>query len=335
MAPGMPPLHVARALGLAAGLSLAAVGRPAAAAEPPAEVFTGAYAYAFSDIDLQSGTFRFDGYLWFRWRCEQIGDGIFDFVMINGVIDDIDEAPVIKANGWCRQSRRIRATMRANYQLQDYPFDRQTLSIRVEHRWFGTDKMRFVPDEGAVPAGSSALEAFLSRDLDIHQWQVLDVSQTAEAYHYETDFGSIEKGTWDGLSSRYTFSVQIARPFFPYLLKVVLPLMIIVGMAFLAFAIRPGRFDSKVSLLVTALLSTVALHLTQASALPEVGYLVRADIFFLISYAALGACLLLVTIEHRQSESAEVGATLPRAFLWARIAVIAGFVAAVVLVLLS
>lgn len=82
-----------------------------------------------------------------------------------------------------------------------------------------------------------------------------------------------------------------------------MPLLIIVGMAFLAFAIRPSRVDSKISVLVTALLSTVALHLTQASALLEVGYLVRADIFSLISYATLGACLLLITMEHRRAEA--------------------------------
>lgn len=322
-------------LGVALGLALAAAPARAAAepvAEAPADVYAGAYAYAFSDLDFQAGTFSFDGYLWFRWRCDAIGDGAFDFVLVNGAIDDIDDAPVVKADGWCRQSRRLRATVRTNFGLRDYPFDRQTLAIRLEHRWLGPARMRFVPDDGAIPAAKGPREAFLSRDLDIQQWRVLDVSHRADIYTYETDFGSIEKGTWDGQSSRYTFSVTIARPFFPYLLKVVMPLLIIVGMAFLAFAIRPGRFDSKVSLLVTALLSTVALHLTQASALPEVGYLVRADMFFLVSYAALGASLLLVTVEHRRSEPAPDGEPLSRAIFWARFAVIAGFCAAVVLV---
>lgn len=327
----MPRTLALTALGLAAGLGLAA---PARAADV-ADVFTGVYAYAFSDIDLQAGTFHFDGYLWFRWRCDLLGADAFDFTLINGTVDDIDDARVVQSGGWCRQSRRIRATMRTNYELHDYPFDRQTLAIRLEHRWFGTDRMRFVPDDGAIPAGSSAREAFLSRELDIVQWHVLDVAHAAAPYHYETDFGSIEKGTWDGLSSRYGFAVHIARPFFPYLLKVVMPLLIIVGMAFLAFAIRPSRVDSKISLLVTALLSTVALHLTQASALPEVGYLVRADIFFLISYATLGACLLLVTVEHRRSEGIEPAEATPRGFLWARAAVIAGFVTAVALVVLT
>lgn len=101
-----------------------------------------------------------------------------------------------------------------HYELHDYPFDRQTLDIRLEHRWFGTDKMRFVPDDGTIPEGSSARDAFFSRDLDMVQWYVLSVDHAAEPYRYETDFGSIEKGLWDGLSSRYAFRVHIARPFF-------------------------------------------------------------------------------------------------------------------------
>ncbi|MBL9103501.1 MAG: hypothetical protein JNL82_21320 [Myxococcales bacterium] len=323
----MRPLHVVPALAL--------VVLPAVAAAEPADVFTGAYAYAFSDIDLQAGTFHFDGYIWFRWRCDLLGEADFDFVLVNGAVDSVDAAPVNKSAGWCRQSRRLRATMRAGYELHDYPFDQQLLTLRLEHRWYGTDRMRFVPDDGAIPAGAGPREAFLPRDVDINQWHILDVAHHAEPYHYETDFGSIEKGVWDGLSSRYTFAVRISRPFFPYILKVVMPLMIIVGMAFLAFAIRPGRFDSKVSLLVTALLSTVALHLTQASALPEVGYLVRADVFFLISYAALGASLLIVTVEHRRSEPVEPDAPVRRAFIYARTAVIAAFFLSVALVVLT
>lgn len=327
-------MPVPRFAPLATALATALVAAPAAA-EVSAQVYTGAYAYAFSDLDVQAGTFRFDGYLWFRWRCDLLGDQNFDFVLINGAIDELDETPVIKGEGWCRQSHRVRATIRSNFDLHDYPFDRQRLAIRVEHRWYGPARMRFVPDDGAIPDGSDAKTAFLSRDLDIQQWQVLGVAHRADIYTYETDFGSIEKGQWDGQSSRYTFEVTIARPFFPYLLKVVLPLLIVVGMAFLAFAIRPARFDSKVSLLVTALLSTVALHLTQASALPEVGYLVRADMFFLVSYAALGASLLLVTLEHRRSETVEPGAPVARAVVWARAAVIAGFCAAITLIALT
>ncbi|HEY8375098.1 MAG TPA: hypothetical protein VIK91_01360 [Nannocystis sp.] len=324
------PLSRLAPLGIALTLALAAAP---AAADGAAQVYTGVYAYAFSDLDIQAGTFRFDGYLWFRWRCDLLGDDTFQFVLINGAVDDIDETPVIKGDGWCRQSHRLRATIRSNFDLHDYPFDRQRLPLRIEHRWYGPARMRFVPDDGAIPEGSDARTAFLSRDLDIGQWRVLDVTHRADIYTYETDFGSIEKGKWDGQSSRYTFEVTIARPFFPYLLKVVLPLLIIVGMAFLAFAIRPARFDSKVSLLVTALLSSVALHLTQASALPEVGYLVRADMFFLVSYAALGASLLLVTLEHRRTEPAgETAEPIARAVVWARAAVILGFCVAIALI---
>ncbi|MEZ4448655.1 MAG: hypothetical protein R3B09_04180 [Nannocystaceae bacterium] len=320
-----------RRAALALTLGLVALGPASPAAAAPTEVHTGVYAYALSGLDFQAGTFRFDGYLWFRWRCAELDAGGLDFALINGEVDDLDDAPVTEADGRCRQSRRLRATMRADFRLRDYPFDAQVLPIVVEHRRYGADRLVFVADDGAIPPGKSAREAFLARDLDVHQWQVLEVRHGVADHAYETDFGSIERGAWDGASSRYRFEVTIARPFFPYLLKVVLPLLIIVGMAFLSFAIRPQRFDSKVSLLVTALLSTVALHLTQSSALPEVGYLVRADIFFLISYAALGASLVLVTLEHRRSEADEIDGP-SRALPWARAAVIGGFVLAIVVV---
>lgn len=324
-------MSVPRRALLALSLALAALSIPSSAAAAATKVHTGVYAYSLSDLDFQAGTYRFDGYLWFRWRCDELGDESFDFALINGEIDDIDDAPVIKAEGLCRQSRRMRATMRADFHLRDYPFDAQVLPIVLEHRRYGADRLAFAADDGAIPQGKTAREAFLARDLDVHQWEVLEVRHSANDHVYETDFGSIEKGAWDGASSRYRFEVSIARPFFPYLLKVVLPLLIIVGMAFLSFAIRPQRFDSKVSLLVTALLSTVALHLTQSSALPEVGYLVRADIFFLISYAALGASLVLVTLEHRRAEADETtGPT--RALPWARAAVIGGFILAIIIV---
>lgn len=49
----------------------------------------------------------------------------------------------------------------------------------------------------------------------------------------------------------------------------------------------------------TALLAVVALHLAHATGLPEIGYLVKVDLFFLHTDLTLGSSLIALVVEHR------------------------------------
>lgn len=263
----------------------------------PLRVYVGVYAYSISELDLAHGTYLLDGYVWFRWKGPHLGDAPLDFTLVNGTLEHIEDSPVIHHDGVYRQSRRITARLRANFLLHDYPFDTQHLPLELEHRWMGDEKLVFVPDDEAATSGN-LLSSFLSRDVKINDWIIENVRHSAVQKKYETDFGSIEKGVWAGTSSRYVFTVDIRRALIPYLVKFILPLIVIVLMNFTVFFISPEGFDLKGGIAITALLSCVAFHISQAGSLPEVGYLVRADKFFIVSYLLIFLTLVVVVAEN-------------------------------------
>ncbi len=267
----------------------------------PIKVLVGVYAYSISELDTVSGTFLFDGYVWFRWqgRLFQESDGPFEFAVVNGVIESIDEgARVIRKNGWNRQSRRLTVRLRSNFLLSDYPFDRQRLAMILEHRWQGSEKLVFVPDDLAA-RGADLRHAFLAEGLEIHDWRIEKVAHRSYTKQYETDFGTIDRDEWQGRSSRYEFSIDVRRTVARYAVKLLLPLLVAVSMGFIVFWIDPQHFDAKICLGILALLNCIGLHIAHAGHLPEAGYVVKADWFFLDAYVMI--CLCLVQVVYEQS----------------------------------
>ena len=65
--------------------------------------------------------------------------------------------------------------------------------------------------------------------------------------------------------------------------------------AALALVIPVAHVDAKIGLAITALLALVAMHWGVSSGLPDAGYLVMIDVFYLLAYAAVTA-ILAVTV---------------------------------------
>src|SRR5262249_49728676 len=140
---------------------------------------------------------------------------------------------------------------------------KQVLPLMLEHRWNGVDQLVFVPDDGAVPEGKKLEQSFLASNLKIGDWIIASARHRVETKQYETDFGSIQKGVWDGKSSRYLFEVQLRRRLAPYILKVLLPLLVIVAMGLSVFFMDAREFSTQCGVSITALLSCVAFQISQ------------------------------------------------------------------------
>lgn len=59
------------------------------------------------------------------------------------------------------------------------------------------------------------------------------------------------------------------------------------------FLVPQDNFDARMTLVMTALLSVLVFHLSQGETLPAVGYMVKADQHFIVSYVILFTLILL------------------------------------------
>ena len=83
--------------------------------------------------------------------------------------------------------------------------------------------------------------------------------------------------------SSYAFEFTAARNVQHYILKVILPLVLIVMMSWSVFWTDPTSSNTQFSIAVTSILTLIAYRYAVDSQLPRLPYMTRLDVFFLIS----------------------------------------------------
>src|SRR5207245_4337950 len=81
----------------------------------------------------------------------------------------------------------------------------------------------------------------------------------------------------------YVFLFTVSRIVQFYVLKVILPLVLIVMMSWAVFWIDPVTSNSQISIAVTSMLTLIAYRFAVDSQLPRLPYMTRLDAFFLTS----------------------------------------------------
>jgi len=244
------------------GRSQAVPAIPAA----PQTVHVGALVLDVGAVDVKAGTFVLDFYLYFRWK------GKFDptrFEIMNGVVDNLgppDEE--IMPDGTRHAAFRVRATVRAQMNLERYPWDEQVLPLEIEDTHLDARRMRYVADP------DSALQG----DATIPSYKITGIRTEAKTYQYASNLGdpSLRKG--ERLSySRFILEIRARHSGAAVYLKAFLPLIISVAIAFLTFFIRVDALDPRFGVGIAGIFGAVSSHILVAGNLPEHAAFTMAD----------------------------------------------------------
>lgn len=224
-----------------------------------------------NQINPISGTFNADFYLWFN----STGSPQFvNYELVNGQATSV----TVESNTTAYQEYRIRGSFVNNLNFADFPFENHTLSIQVESRNMQEGQLTFVPDiqgSGTDPS------------LVLNGWDLLASSISAAPHTY----------SGEQTFSRLAFSFTIGRPVPQTFMKDILPLILVVAIAMLSFALPPARSFERVFIGVTTLLAAVQFHVSLLSQIPAVNYLTLIDEVMLTVYGlilyGLGVTVLL------------------------------------------
>ncbi|MBL8918457.1 MAG: hypothetical protein JNJ54_06320 [Myxococcaceae bacterium] len=262
-------------------LTLALATALAAQPAEPGRVYVGVYLLDVSDLDLKAGRFKGDARVWLKWRGDDTAPPLlFD----NAELDSKEELSRENEGDWRTVQWRVQGTFRGEFPLHDFPFDSQTLALELS---LPSTAGHLVPDFAA--SGMAPVFSITGWDYE------RSFQPRVDAHTYGSDFGSIaHEGNTTSLE-RVRFTVQLSRPLAPYLLKFLLPLGVILLMAVLGLFLPISELEVRSAMGVTALLSVVAFHFSQADSLPDVSYLVIADKLFLSAYV-LCIVTLVVTV---------------------------------------
>ncbi|MEM3008214.1 MAG: hypothetical protein QXW37_07955 [Candidatus Nitrosotenuis sp.] len=240
----------------------------------PAKYEIGVYLLNVGKVDLQTGSYDLDFYMWIRSDDADFTKSKPAFEFMNGRV--ATETITVEPHYY---EIRVKGTFLKNMNFQKYPFEQLSLTIEVE----GLDDINyvvFVPD-----VDTSGIDELVN----IPGWRLVSNDSQIVEHHYP-----------DGKSySRYVFSMTIERHFLSSFLKTIFPVIIITTIAMLAFWMSPTNFAPRIGLGASTLLAAVAAHLNAANQLPPIGYLTLFDKIMIIAYALFLNNLLSMVIQMR------------------------------------
>lgn len=252
----------------------------------PAEVekvFVGEHLNQVLGIDLETGTYTVDFYLWLTWNGPIDPSTSIDFV--NSVGDPAKFAafypePIKQSDGSNYQGWHVQGTFVNILNFQEFPRDRHTLVFQIEDNTYNSSQLEYV--QTTVTQGAE----FLAMP---EGWQLAGAPEAAARDHtYDTKFGAIDQ-PGNASYSQLTVGTPISKPVSGYLAGSILPIIVVLLIVFVAYflPLPLAMGDSRMAVGVTSLISAVLLRNGAVSGLPDVPYLVRIDMIFLCAYVVI------------------------------------------------
>jgi len=211
-------------------------------------------------IDTKNQTFDAEFYLWLKWKEGRSGKNI-EYMNTSGFENIFyDEW----ADSLQRLSAKVRGTFKSRFDVGKYPFDKQTLKIRISDYDWNLDSLVYEVETSKVG---------ISKEIFNGEWDIKLVGATANKEYISEDYFSV-----------FEYVIEIQRKSFSVFIKIIIPLFIIMAIAFLNLFIPRDQIESGIGLGISSLLSIIALHFSVASQLPEVNYPTKVDILFIVSF---------------------------------------------------
>ena len=245
-------------------------------------VYTGIHVNEITSFDPVEDNFVVDFNLWFRWDPGKNKN--LDFEMTHGKVLTamVREKYFDKRTNNNFISYSVSARLVDHFDLQAYPFDKQTLRIRI--------KPKLKTNEDLILVTDIDNDSFVRHPLDFGAWQDVNhlqfTSQKNFLWSYRNPKYDRKLFTLD--HSQYNYHVIMERKFSGYIIAL-LPLMVLVASAYVVFTIDYEVISSRYAVSMTTMLSAMAYHNVNKL---NVGYLVKGDLFFVSSYMLFFAILV-------------------------------------------
>jgi Neurotransmitter-gated ion-channel ligand binding domain len=244
----------------------------------PVEVAAGFFLANLSGAAERSETFEADLYLSFRWRDPRLAfDGTqpkrfledaaveqlkamwwpqLEFVN-TGQPDVANRTLDISPDGSVHYKLAVTATFRSDLDLRRFPFDRETLEVRIQSSIWNQDQMVFVSDPARIGFNprSTIEELVVSRVSTKIRQRELAGWRPAESY------------------SEFVALIEVQRRAAFYMWTVFTPVMLIFLISCTVFVIPIENFNDRIGISLTALLACIAMQFTVSFNLPQISYL--------------------------------------------------------------
>ncbi|MDY6804285.1 MAG: extracellular solute-binding protein [Cyanobacteriota bacterium] len=270
-------------------------------------VYTGIDLNEIINLDQKTSSYTADFYLWFRYKGDIDASNI-EFT--NYSVERLDSGEKLelsepietkKVDGITYELYRLKADFKEQFLFDNYPFDRQKISVRFRHAHKTRQHLIYVVDfVGLQDISSKGILKKLKESQvfsTITDWQIKSAEIFQDTIKDNSTLGKKELLDTDAdlEYSRFNLVVNIKRKFLSFSIKNLLPLLFFILVSYLLLFL-PFE-EISVEAVSGVLLAVVFFHLSLLEALPDgVGYVVALDYAFYVIYGLVILQMVMVVV---------------------------------------
>ena len=184
---------------------------------------------------------------------------------------------------------------RQEFDFKKFPFDKQKLKIKIssgarntsnpEEAWpkTGYGAVHLIsPDKGAF----LGLENYLNNVSEnyLKEWTVKDINIESEEIIIKDYYSKFLKKNILHSENSINLILEIERNSAHYIYKIIIPVFLILSVAWFVLWIPTYQLDARLTTSVVALLSLIAYNFVFSEDIPKLNYLTALDYYILLSY---------------------------------------------------
>ncbi|MBX2962174.1 MAG: hypothetical protein KF687_06655 [Cyclobacteriaceae bacterium] len=249
----------------------------------PDTVKIGAYIISIHDINFQDKEYTIRLWLWALY------DNVaFDLAKQLDIPNAkaIDEPQVIVdvVDGKTWQLMKLRATMKQDWKVANYPFDKQHMVVHIENTIFEKDRLIFVPDK---------LGSTYDRELTLVGWKISRFDVEITDNEYTTVFGDPSSDLLHAEYSSFNLIIDIERNGWGLFLKLFSGMYIAFMISMISFMLKPTDVEPRFGLPVGGLFAAVGNKYIIDSLLPESVTFTLVDSLHSITFLSIFIILMV------------------------------------------
>lgn len=319
--PRVVPALTALILLMAAVQARATLNRPASG-QGPTRVTVAVYIADVDGIDSAEQNFTANVYMEYRWQDESLahpGPGIIvknltdvwhpqiQIINLQRLWKTFPDVVTVSPDGKVIYRQRVWGNFSQPLRLQEFPFDQQVFNLHLVTVQHSPEQVELVP--------SPDITYGIAETLSVADWTVVGWNAAVLPYKPISARGEMA-------SVQFSFTAQRRTGYF--IVKIIIPLVLIVMMSWVVFWIDPKGAGTQISVSMTSMLTLIAYRFAVGADLPKVSYLTRLDVFILLSTILVFTSLIEVLLTSTLAQGDRL-AVARRIDLWARVLFPAAF----------
>jgi len=284
----------------------------------PTKVYVGIHVLDVMEIDDKAQTFKADFWGVIRWRDPRLAveDSSGSALMRSFTMEEI-WSPYLYILNQRNLSTYYDPVFRVDDEGNVLFFQRYygDLSVSLDLKDFPLDKQKLPIFAGSFRYGPEELELVVNKDITgqrdaftIEGWEVGEGEVQISTERFEVQNRDL---------ARFDFILPAKRDFSYYLIKALIPLLLILFMAWAVFFIDPSALGPQIGIPTSSIFALILFMHRISGILPNISYLTRIDKFILFAiilvFLALGEAIVTSMLAFREKK--ELALKMDR---WAR-----------------